>query len=295
MASIIDELLQSGAVPPEELAKLLREQQQVGMVGQLSGSKRIGPLGADLREGAEATAAGLGGRAEKSSLESWKAQMAALARQGDRDARADEGRLNRASREKVAGMRGQQMLDAISARNKAKAGAGTGQQTLDMYQATLDNMGELANTASQARGMSGMSNTGLLSATSMIPGSPARKLDEFLVPLKSNEALTKLSELRAQAAAMGQKGSGLGQVTEREISLLMGARKSLETAQGEEQLDKALEYLEKQYRSSMRNIQREIDKLRQSGDEGTDDGGFAAFMHGLDSEDDDAAYQQDGQ
>lgn len=294
MASIIDELLQSGAVPPEELAKLLREQQEVGMAGQLSGSKRIGPLGTQLRQGAEETAAGLGARSEKSSLESWKAQMAAMARQGDRDARAQEGRLNRSSREKVAGMRGQQMLDAISARNAAKAGAGTAGQTESMYEDTLAHLNDLADIASQAQGMSGMSNTGLLSATEIIPGSPARKLKEYMIPLQSNEALEKLSELRKQAAAMGQKGSGLGQVTEREISLLMGARRSLETAQGEEQLDAALKFLEKQYRSSAKNIQRELDKLRGMSDE-SDDGGFGAFMQSLDSEDDDAAYSQDGQ
>jgi len=292
MASIIDELLQSGAVPPEELAKLLRERESVGMVGQLSGSNRIGPLGASMRSEALNTASELGQGKQKVTLESWKAQMAAASRAADRDSRANEGRLNRASRENVARMRGQQMLAGIDARAKSKFSPNE-TSTIDSFQTTLDSMGSIADKAREAQGMSGMMSAGLGSVTKIIPGSPARNLDEFLEPVRSSEALTKLSELRAQAQAMGQKGSGLGQVTERELSLLMNARENLATAQGEAQLDRALMKLEKQYRSSMRNIQREIDKLRANDSGESSPSSFAEFMHGLDSEADDAAYDSD--
>ncbi len=290
MADFIDELIQNGSVDPTALANQLRRQEQYGRVGAASGSKVLGPLGASAQQEAMAGAEGVGDRRtaayntdQKNSLESWKAQMAAMAKQADIQARQNEGRLNRGSRERIAGMRGQQMLDAIGARNAAKAGlGGPAGATLDGYKSTLGNLEELANTAREARGMSGRSNTGLMSATSVIPGSPARNLEAFIEPLKSMEALDKLSQLRKEAAAMGQKGSGLGQVTEREISLLMSARKSLDLAQDEKQFDKALDYLEKQYRSSMRNIQKEIDKIEAS--ESND----AAFVAGASASSDPA-------
>lgn len=294
MASIIDELLNpGGTVPPDELANLLRQKEEVGMVGQLSGSKRLAPLGTAMRGEAMDTAAALGEGQQKVTLESWKAQMAAAQKQADRDARASEGRMNRASREGIASERNASAMGLLKARQAGKLGTG-GYQTLDSFQNTLNNLNELASTADEAQGMSGWSNSGLMTMTDVVPGSPARKLKELMVPLMSMEALDKLSALRAEAQAMGQKGSGLGQVTQNELELLKGARKSLDAAQGEEQLDRALKYLAKQYRSSMKNIQREIDKLRLSS-EGSDaagvQGDFQTFMQGLDDEIDSADSQ----
>jgi hypothetical protein len=51
-------------------------------------------------------------------------------------------------------------------------------------------------------------------------------------------------------------------VTEREIKLLMGARRSLDTAQGEKQIDAALKHLQAQYERSMQIIGAELEKLR---------------------------------
>ena len=59
--------------------------------------------------------------------------------------------------------------------------------------------------------------------------------------------------MRKVAAEMGQKGSGLGQVTEREISLLINNIASLDTGQGPKQL-----------RGELARIQSHFDKVAEN-------------------------------
>jgi hypothetical protein len=247
------------------------------LAGELSGSERIGPTGQNLRKEALGQAAGIGEAATGDALARMKAAMAMRAKQMDIQGRMSEGDLNRQNRLDVQGLRGKQAT--ALARTKAALKGGPGGPIagkLDVFQGTLDTMEALSSKADQARGMIGPMSAGLMSASKVIPGTPARALEEFLEPIRSNEAMEKLQQLRADAQAMGQKGSGLGQVTERELSLLMNARENLSTAQPGPQLDAALKALSTQYRSSMRKIQFEIDKLRAGGnsnDEELGDGG----------------------
>lgn len=129
------------------------------------------------------------------------------------------------------------------------------------FETQLAHLEDLAGVADEAQKRSSGMNTGYMANLGFIKGSPASRLDEYLTPLRSEEALSKLSELRTYAASLGQKGSGLGQVTEREIMLLQGARRSLELAQGEEQLDAALAHLAAAHRRAAKNIRAELRKL----------------------------------
>ena len=287
---VIDELLNPGTVPPEKLAELLREQNRFGTVAALSGSKALAPLGEKLRTEAVGTAAGLGENAETNSLNRWKSALLAAAKKAEIDARTREGGLNRQNRLDVAGMRSKSVLDAIAARKEGGGTLGIEGQ-IQAAQTALDRMADLADVARTAQDQSGVLSAGLLSATKIIPGTAARNLEEYIEPLRSEEALSKLNELRDAARAMGMKGSGLGQVTEREIRLLMGARRSLDTAQSERQLDAALKHLETQYRSSIRNIQRELDNLVNGVGVVGEESGLDAILNeelGGDFEDDDA-------
>ncbi len=263
MSDILTELMNSGSVDTETLAKLLREQERVGLAGELSGSKRLGPTGQDLRAGARETAAGIGAVRTEDALSRMKEAMRLAAKRAELEAKGMEGDLNRQNRLDVAGLRNRGMLDAIAARKKGSQTSGDDQ--LMAFETQADHLDDLANVAVEARKMTSPWTTGYGSALKAIPGTDASSLEEFLVPLRSEEALSKLGELREMAAAMGQKGSGLGQVTEREIGLLMGARRSLETAQNEGQIDRALRHLEQAHRTAAKNIRREIQKIKASG------------------------------
>ena len=64
-----------------------------------------------------------------------------------------------------------------------------------------------------------------------IPGTPQFDYSEQLEAVKGRIALETLDQMRAEAAAQGNRGSGLGQVTEREIRILQATRGALEQAQ----------------------------------------------------------------
>jgi hypothetical protein len=286
MADVIDELLSQGSVDPAKLAEILRRQNEHGLVGSLSGSKRLAPVAADMQKEAMGTAAGIGeGRAamgaaaDEDALARWKSQMALIAKQRDSEARARENALNRQNRLDVQGMRGRQAGSLAKLKAGLKGGDGANDAAvLQGMETALQSFESLADKASQAQEMSGRLSTGLASVSKAVPGTPARNLWEFLEPIRSGEALNKLNEMRDAARAMGMKGSGLGQVTEREISLLMASRENVETAQTEKQLDIALGNLERQYRSSIAKIRNEMNKLHAASAAPSDDTDIDALL-----------------
>jgi hypothetical protein len=231
MADVIDELLNAGSVPPDQLAALLRDQRNLGTVAGLSGSQRLQPLAGD-RQRAEAMAGDIGGAAQADALKRWQSAMAAAAKRDELRLRAQEGEANRRNRLDAVALRNRGTLDAVAARN---AGKNPG-LTPAASESQAANFERLAGIADKGIDQSGFWSTGVFSHLKNI-GGPAANLQERLQPLRSQEALGKLAELKALSKT---GASGLGSVTEKEIDLLMAAYASLETVQSEEQLDEAL-------------------------------------------------------
>ena len=78
--------------------------------------------------------------------------------------------------------------------------------------------------------------TGLVGdALSGIPGTPQHDAKKMIEGVQSNITLDRLQELRDAAKAAGATGSGLGQVTERELNILQSSMGSLAQSQGKEQ------------------------------------------------------------
>jgi hypothetical protein len=205
------------------------------------------------------TAGGIGDAGRADDLARWKQGMMYQQAQMGAGAANRRAALDRASRERIAGRR----LAFDKAKQASKGGgAAAVDAKIAVAEEAMNHFTDMAAIAKEAQKRTKISTTGYLSPLKYVPGTGARELEEFLEPLRSQEALTKLNTLREQAAAIGAKGSGLGQVTEREIKLLMGARRSLDTAQGEKQIDAALKHLQAQYERSMQIIGAELEKLR---------------------------------
>jgi hypothetical protein len=73
-----------------------------------------------------------------------------------------------------------------------------------------------------------------------IPGTPQFDYSAQLEAVKGRIALETLDQMRAEAAAQGNRGSGLGQVTEREIRILQATRGALEQAQSADEVRRVL-------------------------------------------------------
>lgn len=270
MADVIDELLQPGTVDPALLAELLRRKEEHGMAAALSGSKRLGPTGGVMRAEALDTATGLGEQAETGALARWKAAMALQASRERNETTASEGRMNRQNRLDVAGLRNRGTLDAISARAAAKAGASNPDAANDIAESTARHAEDMMGVLDEAiRDTDGFSS-GVLSLSKMIPGTPAANLEEKLSPVASTMALQKLEEMRRSAAAMGMKGSGLGQVTERELALLINHIRSVDIRQSPGQLRSNLRVLRDMFRESARKIRAEMNKAGMTPSDGDD-------------------------
>lgn len=76
---------------------------------------------------------------------------------------------------------------------------------------------------------------------------PSVNLGEKLKPISANVFFSELDNLRKQAAALGNRGSGLGQVTQREIDALEAVYVSLAQEQDQQELLRGLVKLAKQY------------------------------------------------
>lgn len=247
MADILDELI-GGGVAPADLAAALRRQMEYGTAGALSGSKRLAPVGGALREEAIGQATDYRNRADKkaaneaaNAMDALRARMAAADKAADRAQRAADAAANRALQRDLASMREAGADRRAVAKAKGKAPVAL---TPDQLEAQANEFDKLSGIAGEGIKRTGMLSAGLGSLTKVVPGLPAHNLDQFLEPLRSNLALTALADLKA-ASKTG--ASGLGQVTEREIDLLMSKIASLKTSQSPEQLRDALAEVQKNY------------------------------------------------
>lgn len=239
MADILDELLNSGSVDTAELAAQLRNQREHGMVGALSGSKRLAPFAANMEQQSleQAGTAGDTRRAQsnfdsEAALNQWRAELAAQSRQSEIRARQQDNAANRNNQ------RGMNDARVRASRANAKLRAGNKSAASDPVSIESEalRLDDLADQADKAVGQSGFMSTGWRSLAAGI-GGPGADLQERLKPLQSDAALGKLQEMKA----MSRTGaSGLGSVTEKEIDLLMGWYRSLSQIQSEKQLDEAL-------------------------------------------------------
>lgn len=77
---------------------------------------------------------------------------------------------------------------------------------------------------------------------------PAENLEAALAPILANEAFGQIDAMRQAAAQSGSRGTGLGQVTEREIDLLQNVREALSQSQSPAELRENLTSLQEQRR-----------------------------------------------
>jgi hypothetical protein len=127
------------------------------------------------------------------------------------------------------------------------------QEMFEFYDNQIDRAIEQANFWS----------SGLLGMTEIVGGTPAANLQATLLPIVSDVAFDQLEAMRAEAAAMGQRGSGLGQVTEREIAMLQSIMGDLDNHQSPAQLRRALREA-KRLRASINENLSEL-RRRQAG------------------------------
>lgn len=265
MDDILEALLNGTPENQEALVAALRRQKDVGTALAMSGSQRGSKLGASMADDATATAAGLGQQAQTASLAQWRAMMEAEQARSNRDAANERARLDRASREGIAAGR-ISSAERIAA-DKLKAGSGgDGTGDVSVMQDNVHNLSNLKNriNADILPRVDGFSS-GFASLSKVIPGTPAATLDKLLEPIRSNEALSKLNKMREDAAAMKMKGSGLGQVTEREISLLISNLVSLDTGLPADELRAELGKLMAQYDRAINAYNADIEKARRMG------------------------------
>lgn len=253
MATDILEELLKGGVPTDALAKELRRQVEYGTAAAASGSRRLAPIGAGVREEALAQAGAYRTRADKKAAGEADRQLAALQaavqaadRKADREQRAADNAAQRALQRELAAMK----EAGANTRAKIKKGGAAG---VNPAATALAHSEEASRLAAHAEGLTKRPN--LLSAglggqvLSMVGGTSASDLEADLETLSGNLALTKLDEMRQLAAEAGAKGSGLGQVTEREIGILMSTVASLVQKQSPQQLRRNISIVRDHYKS----------------------------------------------
>lgn len=79
----------------------------------------------------------------------------------------------------------------------------------------------------------------------------AENLEGALEPILANEAFSQIEAMKEAAAESGSRGTGLGQITEREITLLQNIREGLLQSQSPEILRENLGRLQEQLRVAM--------------------------------------------
>lgn len=253
MADVIDELLNSGSVPPEMLAEILRRESEHGLLGSLSGSKRLAPVAGQMREDALANAAGIGDANRQDAMAKWKAFMENQSKQQELAFRAKEGSLNRQNRLDAVGARNKGMLDAIAARN-AGGGGGVSPTEISHQKDVAKNVISLID---QALEKTGALSAGVAGITKGLPGMPAHNLDMILEPVRSAIAIERLEAMRQKAQEMGQKGSGFGQLTEKELSLLINNWRSLVVTQDPDQLRDNLQFIKQRFMNILNMAEQE--------------------------------------
>jgi hypothetical protein len=131
--------------------------------------------------------------------------------------------------------------EKIITKPKIESGLEAGLAKTEMLDSTID----------QAIDESGTWTSGFLGATtSWVPGTPAYDLGKTLETIKANIGFDKLQEMRANSPT----GGALGQVSERENTLLQSVWNSVEQAQSPEQLKENLEKVRRQVKESWKRV-----------------------------------------
>ncbi|MBT8146489.1 MAG: hypothetical protein KJN90_06510 [Gammaproteobacteria bacterium] len=102
----------------------------------------------------------------------------------------------------------------------------------------------LAGSFNQVRNNTSGWTTGFIGKMgSFVPGSPQNDLEKALSPIVANLGFDKLQDMRDNSPT----GGALGQVSERELALLISAVRSLEQSQSEDQFRENLDAVEQHY------------------------------------------------
>jgi hypothetical protein len=150
-------------------------------------------------------------------------------------------------------------------------------------QAEMDNLTNINTVGERLLENADVWTTGFLGkAGSYIAGTPQADFEADLETVLADSALNKLMELKDSSDT---GASGLGQVTEREISLLMASRAALSQSQSPEQFKENLaRYLElrnktvsrvaQQYKETYGSLPKELEGLVGGDDTGTESSGY---------------------
>lgn len=115
----------------------------------------------------------------------------------------------------------------------------------------------LTDLIDQAKDLSGFWTTGFVGgAASRIEGTPAFNLSRTLDTLKAAAGFDTLQQMRDNSPT----GGALGQVTERELSLLQATWGSVEQAQSQAQFERALERFDRQVQNSWDRVNRAYER-----------------------------------
>jgi hypothetical protein len=125
-------------------------------------------------------------------------------------------------------------------------GETAGRMSPDLFRIT-QSLDEDVFNAQQNAAEDALSRTGVFSAgfantvSGWLGGTPSRDLNTAIDALTAPVVFDQLRQMREQAADMGQRGSGLGQVTQREIELLSSVLGSLDPTASPEVLRQNLQ------------------------------------------------------
>lgn len=115
----------------------------------------------------------------------------------------------------------------------------------------------LTELLDQAKDLSGFWTTGFVGgAASRIEGTPAYNLSRTLDTLKATAGFDTLQQMRDNSPT----GGALGQVTERELSLLQATWGSVEQAQSQAQFERALDRFDRQVKNSWDRVNRAYER-----------------------------------
>lgn len=112
----------------------------------------------------------------------------------------------------------------------------------------------------------------------------AENLEAALQPILANEAFSQIEQMKREAEAAGSRGTGLGQVTEREITLLQNVRDAVVQSQSPQELRANLANLQEQMRISMALITDEYNEFLASEGAVPPSGGQRTGQSGLSPE-----------
>ena len=126
----------------------------------------------------------------------------------------------------------------------------------------LENAQYITTQVNRAKNQSSFFNTGFPGAFgSRIPGSSTKKLESTLEPIKANLSFEQLKQMRESSPT----GGAVGPVSDRDLILLSSVVGALDVSQGEKQLDRSLDDINKRYLDIQRRLMGTAPALRPSG------------------------------